>query len=104
MSAESQTKMKLLYSGLKTAWLKNGLIIGIRKKMKTRKIGNIWKVWFLDCEGNIQTAEHKSLQLALAMAFLIVLLCSVARRGGVDARFIIQVFATFATIATVGRV
>jgi hypothetical protein len=38
--------------------------------MKTRKIGDIWKVWFLDCEGNIQTAEHKRLQMALSMAFI----------------------------------
>ena len=38
--------------------------------MKTQKIGNVWKVWFLDCADNIQTAEHKSLQLALSMAFI----------------------------------
>ena len=38
--------------------------------MKTKKIGNVWKVWFLDCADNIQTAEHKSLQLALSMAFI----------------------------------
>jgi hypothetical protein len=45
-------------------------IIKMGNRMKTRKIGNIWKVWFLDCENNIQTAEHKSLQLALSMAFI----------------------------------
>ena len=49
---------------------KNGLMIGIGNNMKTRKIGDIWKVWFLDCEGNIQTAEHKRLQMALSMAFI----------------------------------
>ena len=38
--------------------------------MKARKIGNVWKVWFLDCSDNIQTAEHKNLQLALSMAFI----------------------------------
>ena len=41
-----------------------------RTAMKTKKVGNVWKVWFLDCENNIQTAEHKSLQLALSMAFI----------------------------------
>ena len=38
--------------------------------MKTRKIGNVWRVAFTDCGGNVQTAEHKSLQVALAMAFI----------------------------------
>jgi hypothetical protein len=38
--------------------------------MKTRKIGNVWRVAFTDCGGNVQTAEHKSLQMALAMAFI----------------------------------
>lgn len=38
--------------------------------MKTQKIGNVWKVWFLDCGGSIQTAEHIRLQLALSMAFI----------------------------------
>ena len=38
--------------------------------MKTRKIGNVWRVVFTDCGGNVQTAEHKSLQMALAMAFI----------------------------------
>jgi len=38
--------------------------------MKTRKIGNVWRVAFTDCGGNVQTADHTNLQMALAMAFI----------------------------------
>ena len=63
-------KMRLI-DGVFTVTLLGSLnIIKMGNSMKTQKIGNVWKVWFLDCADNIQTAEHKSLQLALSMAFI----------------------------------
>ena len=62
--------MKLLEDGLCTGMLPDGINIIKGNEMKTKKIGSVWKVWFTDCGGNTQTAEHRSLQLALSMAFI----------------------------------
>lgn len=38
--------------------------------MRIQKIGSVWKVWFLDFNGKVQTVENQSFHTALCMMFI----------------------------------